>query len=70
MSNQIRKVAIVTGAARGIGKAIAQALARHDHDHAIINLREEQLAETVKVIEALGVRALPVPVDILDYQAV
>jgi 3-oxoacyl-[acyl-carrier protein] reductase len=65
-----RKVAVVTGAARGIGRAIALALAKHGYDLAIVDLREEQLSETAKAIEALGVQAMPLIVDVSDYQAV
>jgi 3-oxoacyl-[acyl-carrier protein] reductase len=65
-----RKVAIVTGAARGIGRAIALALARHGHDVAAVDLREPELAETTKAIEAAGTEALPMVVDVSDYAAV
>ena len=65
-----RKLAIVTGAARGIGRAIALALGRHGYDLAIIDLRQEQLAEAAQAAEATGVQALPLIVDVSDYQAV
>jgi 3-oxoacyl-[acyl-carrier protein] reductase len=65
-----RKTAIVTGAARGIGRAIALALARHGMDLALVDLRAEQLAETAAAARALGVRAEPLICDVAGYQAV
>jgi len=51
------KTAIVTGAARGIGRAIALAFAREGADVAITDLRlEENAFETEKLIKSLGVK--------------
>lgn len=57
MKNLTGKTAIVTGAARGIGAAIAKKLAERGADVAICDLKEEWCAETVAAIEALGVKA-------------
>jgi NAD(P)-dependent dehydrogenase (short-subunit alcohol dehydrogenase family) len=64
----MRKLAIVTGAARGIGRAIAVALARQGLDVAIVDLRP--LDETIRAVEAAGVQAMPLIVDVSDHQAV
>ena len=64
-----RRTAIVTGAARGIGRAIALALARHGFALAVVDLRREQLETTAAELRALGVEALPVVADIAEYQA-
>ncbi len=64
------KVAVVTGAARGIGRAIAERLAREGADVAICDLQAEWLAETASAVEALGRKALPLAVDVGDSAAV
>jgi NAD(P)-dependent dehydrogenase (short-subunit alcohol dehydrogenase family) len=65
------KVALVTGAARRIGRSIALALAGEGAD-VVITYREsgEQAQQTVKELEALGVRAAPVPADIRNPESV
>jgi 3-oxoacyl-[acyl-carrier protein] reductase len=63
-----RRTAIVTGAARGIGRAIALALARHGFALAAVDLRREQLDATAAELRALGVEALPIVADIAEYQ--
>lgn len=64
------KIAVVTGAARGIGQAIALKLAKGGADVAVCDLKAEWLAETVAAVEALGRKALPVAVDVGDGEAV
>ncbi|WP_289818520.1 SDR family NAD(P)-dependent oxidoreductase, partial [uncultured Duncaniella sp.] len=52
------KVALITGASRGIGKGIALKFASEGADIAFTDLfDDENMANTVKEIEALGVRA-------------
>lgn len=64
------KVAVVTGAARGIGQAIAKRLAQEGADVAICDLQAEWLAETTGIIEGFGRKALPLAVDVGDSAAV
>lgn len=52
------KVAIVTGAAQGIGKGVALEYAKNGADLAILDLNGEKLAETAREIEALGRKAM------------
>ncbi|MFD6215462.1 SDR family NAD(P)-dependent oxidoreductase, partial [Nocardia salmonicida] len=57
-------VALVTGASRGIGAAIARALAAAGTDVAFTYQRDEVAAKAVAAdIEALGRRALPIRAD-------
>jgi NAD(P)-dependent dehydrogenase (short-subunit alcohol dehydrogenase family) len=60
------KVALVTGAGGGIGQASAVALARAGADVALVDLKEEGLAETAARIEALGRRVLILAVDLAE----
>lgn len=64
------KVAIVTGAARGIGRAIAEALARDGADLALCDLQEEWLADVNASVSALGRKTLTLAVDVSDAEAV
>ena len=48
------KIAIVTGAAQGIGRGIALEFAKEGADMMIMDLNGDRLAETAKEIEALG----------------
>lgn len=64
------KIAIVTGAGRGIGKAIAEELAREGADVALCGRQVEPLNETAAAVQALGRRALVVSTDVGDGAAV
>jgi 3-oxoacyl-[acyl-carrier protein] reductase len=60
------RVAIVTGAARGIGAAIALRLAAAGHAVAVVDLDEASTAETVEAIQAAGGRAVGIGADVAD----
>ena len=62
------RTALVTGGGRGIGRAIALALAR-EGAHVAIASREPEM-DTIREIEALGVKALRLCVDVSQEQQV
>jgi L-rhamnose 1-dehydrogenase len=64
------KVAIVTGAARGIGRAIALRFAQEGACVAVVDLREDEGHETIRLIEAAGVQAMFVHTDVSDKDQV
>src|SRR5277367_2823795 len=63
------KVALVTGASRGLGKAIALALAQEGASVAAVARSEEALKETVEAIRAAGGAAEPFALDVADSAA-
>ena len=70
MSLLATKVAVVTGAGRGIGRAVALAYARMGADVACVSRTEENSAKAAAEVEALGRRAWAVAVDVSDTAAV
>jgi NAD(P)-dependent dehydrogenase (short-subunit alcohol dehydrogenase family) len=65
-----RRVAIVTGGARGIGRASALRMAETGRDIVIVDLQDEHGASAVAEIEAMGQRAVYIPTDVTDEAAV
>jgi NAD(P)-dependent dehydrogenase (short-subunit alcohol dehydrogenase family) len=62
------KIALVTGAARGIGRGIAEKLGAEGADLAIVDLKAEALADTAAVLTGAGRRVLPLGADVGDRQ--
>jgi 3-oxoacyl-[acyl-carrier protein] reductase len=62
-------VALVTGASRGIGRAVARALAARGAAVALVARDAARLAEVVGEIQAAGGRALALPADLADDAA-
>src|SRR5579862_4254816 len=63
------RAAVVTGASRGIGAAVAVALAEAGADVVVSARSEEQLSVVVRQVESAGRRAVAVPADLRDLDA-
>jgi NAD(P)-dependent dehydrogenase (short-subunit alcohol dehydrogenase family) len=64
------KIAIVTGASRGLGQYLARALAHAGADLVITSRTLDSLKEFTSEIESLGRRALPLALDVRDHQSI
>ena len=63
-------VAVITGATAGVGRATAVAFARSGMSLGLLARGEERLESTRREVEALGVRATVVSIDVADPDAV
>ena len=70
MAKLDNKIAMVTGAAQGIGKAVALEYAKAGADMAIMDLNGEKLADTAKEIEALGRKVITYTGNVADEETV
>ena len=70
MSLLADKIAVVTGAGRGIGRAVALAYAKMGADVVCVSRTEENSAKVAAEVEAIGRRAWAVAVDVSDTAAV
>ena len=64
------KVALVTGAGSGIGRAVALTFLKEGYKVALAGRRKDALEETVKRAGADGKNALPVPTDVKDPKSI
>ena len=64
--SRVAKVAVVTGAGSGIGRACALALVREGYDVVLAGRRREPLDETAALAGADAARAHPMPADVAD----
>ena len=64
------KVAIVTGASRGLGQYFGRALATAGADLVITSRSLETLAPFQKEIESMGRHALPLQLDVRDFDSI
>jgi NAD(P)-dependent dehydrogenase (short-subunit alcohol dehydrogenase family) len=65
-----RDVVVVTGASKGVGRAVAERFARDGARVALLARGRTALDGTAREVERLGGEALPLPIDVSDFDAV
>ena len=70
LCNLTGKTAIVTGSSRGLGQYMARALARAGADLIVTSRALDSLVTVSKEVEAIGSRALPLKLDVRDYDSI
>lgn len=64
------KVALITGGARGIGRAIGIIFAKEGADIVVADVNQETAQQTASEIEALGRKALAIEMDVTNFEKV
>ena len=67
---ELQKVALVTGAGTGIGKAVALALMKEGYATVLAGRRKDKLEETANAGKSTGAKALVVATDVSDPAAI
>jgi short-subunit dehydrogenase len=66
----VNKIVVITGAGAGVGRATVREFARHGCDVALLSRDPVRLEEAATEARSCGVRALPIPTDVADPDAV
>lgn len=64
------KIAVITGAGAGVGRATADMFAKAGYDVALLSRDPDRLERAADEARRFGVRALPIPTDVADAEAV
>jgi NAD(P)-dependent dehydrogenase (short-subunit alcohol dehydrogenase family) len=68
--NLTGRVAVVSGAAGGMGRATALALAEHGADLLLVDLNSQRLAQTALEVSAMGRRVIPLTCDVSNPERI
>ncbi len=66
----MNKIVVITGAGAGVGRAAATEFARNGCDVALLSRDKDRLEHAAAELRRFGVRALPIPTDVADADAV
>ncbi len=66
----MNKIVVITGAGAGVGRATATEFARNGCDVALLSRDQGRLERAASELRQFGVRALPIPTDVADAEAV
>lgn len=66
----MNKIVVITGAGAGVGRATATEFARNGCDVALLSRDRDRLEKAATELRQFGVRALPIPTDVADAEAV
>jgi NAD(P)-dependent dehydrogenase (short-subunit alcohol dehydrogenase family) len=70
MGSNMSEVVVITGASAGVGRATARAFAREGASIGLVARGEDGLHGAVREVEELGGRAIAIPTDVADADAV
>ena len=64
------RIAVITGAGAGVGRAVVEEFARDGYDIALMSRDPGRLERAAEAVRRHGVRALSLPTDVADFEAV